>query len=204
MRTTARIALIRSDVREKMKRAILRKPATSQGPYAPGTRIYFWVPGVKSRYSSRGGTWRGPATILIQERAKRYFVSWRGRLLLLAEENLRLATREELALTEEIKDEVLDLQDMLRDPMRSNAYRDLRDAKPPPRRQHKRKAPAAPETMERKPVKLMMLELERSSGREYSSAATRPEKEGREDFRAACTENGRTFTCGAGGEVRGL
>ena len=156
MRTTARIALIRGDVREKMKRAILRKPATSQGPYAPGTRIYFWVPGVKSRYSSRGGTWRGPATILIQERGKRYFTSWRGRLLLLAEENIRLATREELALTEEVKDEIHDLQDMLRDPTRSNAYRDLRDAKPPPRRQYKRRAPAAPETKERKRAKHMM------------------------------------------------
>ena len=40
--------------------------------------------------------------------------------------------------------------------MPTKTYRDLRDAKPPPRRQHKRRAPAAPETMERKRAKLMM------------------------------------------------
>lgn len=44
MRTTARMALIRQDVREKMRRAILRKPAVSEGPYLSGTRVYFWVP----------------------------------------------------------------------------------------------------------------------------------------------------------------
>ena len=34
MRTTARVALIRNDVREKMRRSVLRKPAVSQsGPF---------------------------------------------------------------------------------------------------------------------------------------------------------------------------
>lgn len=102
--------------------------------------MYFWTPGVKSRYSkTRGSVWRGPGTVLVQEKNKRYFVSWRGRLLLLAEENLRLATAEELALTEPVRDETLDLQGMLRDPSRRNTYQDLRDLKPPPRQQRKRK-----------------------------------------------------------------
>lgn len=92
MRTTAKVALIRRDVREKVRRAVLRKPATSDGPYLPGTRVYFWVPSsTKGRYRP-GGLWRGPATVVVQEASSRYFVSWRGRLLLLAEENLRLAT----------------------------------------------------------------------------------------------------------------
>ena len=157
MRTTARIALLRQDVREKMRRAILRKPATSQGPFSPGTQVYFWTPGVKSRYSkTRGSVWRGPGTVLVQEKNKRYFVSWRGRLLLLAEENLRLATAEELALTEPVRDETLDLQGMLRDPSRSNTYQDLRDLKPPPRQQRKRKKVQFEETEERKRAKKMM------------------------------------------------
>lgn len=157
MRTTARIALLRQDVREKMRRAILRKPATSPGPFSPGTQVYFWTPGVKSRYSkTRGSVWRGPGTVLVQEKNKRYFVSWRGRLLLLAEENLRLATAEELALTEPVRDETLDLQGMLRDPSRSNTYQDLRDLKPPPRQQRKRKKVQFEETEERKRAKKMM------------------------------------------------
>ena len=155
MRVTARVALLRQDVRDKMKRAILRKPATAQGPFAPGTQIYFWTPGPKSRYSrTRGSIWRGPATVLVQEKHKRYFVSWRGRLLLLAEENMRLATKEELAMSEPIREEVLDLQGMLRDPMRSNAYEDLREIKPPPKRRKYQKR--APEPEHRKEAKRMM------------------------------------------------
>ena len=36
--------------------------------------------------------------MVVKEATKRYFISWRGRLLLLAEENLRLASKDELAL----------------------------------------------------------------------------------------------------------
>ena len=163
MRTTARIALIRQDVREKLRRAILRKPATSQGPFPSGAQVYFWVPGRGRRYSqTKGSIWRGPGTVLTKELQKRYFISWRGRLLLVAEENLRLATREELALTEPVREEVLDLQGALRDPERSNVFQDLRDIKPPPRRpRRKRKITegdkaAAPETEERKRARRMM------------------------------------------------
>lgn len=53
---------------------------------------------------------------ITKEQGKRYFASWRGRLLLLAEENFRLTTGEELALTEEVRDEMVDLGDVLRDP----------------------------------------------------------------------------------------
>ena len=81
MRTTARMALIRRDIREKVRRAVLRKPATSEGPYMSGTRVYFWVPSNQKglRYKA-GGLWRGPATVVAREVGKRYFVSWRGRL----------------------------------------------------------------------------------------------------------------------------
>ena len=40
MRITARLALIRMDVQEKVKRAILRKPGgANDGPYLPGTQV---------------------------------------------------------------------------------------------------------------------------------------------------------------------
>ena len=43
MRLTAGKALLRSDVQEKLRRAILRRPAKGQGPFLPGAQIYFWV-----------------------------------------------------------------------------------------------------------------------------------------------------------------
>ena len=44
MRLTARMALLRQDVHEKLRRAVLRRPRGEQGPYLPGTQIYFWTP----------------------------------------------------------------------------------------------------------------------------------------------------------------
>ena len=156
MRATARLALIREDVREKVRRAMLRKPAVSEGPFMAGTRVYFWVPSsAKGRYR-KGGLWRGPATVITREQNKRYFVSWRGRLLLLAEENLRLATREELAMTEDVRDEMVDLGEVLRDPSRSNLYKDLRSEPPAPRKRAPRKRRAEPENPERKRARQMM------------------------------------------------
>ena len=84
MRTLARMALIRNDVREKIRRTVLRKAATSQPrPFVPGAQVYFWVPNTQKQTRYRkGGEWRGPATVITREKMKRYFVSWRGRLLL--------------------------------------------------------------------------------------------------------------------------
>ena len=150
MRITARVALIRQDVRDKVRRAILRKPAVSEGPFVPGCRIYFWVPSSQKGRYRPGGLWRGPATVITREQSSRYFISWRGRLLLLAEENIRLATKEELALTEEVKDEMVDLGEvLLRDPSRSNVYKDLRSKPPPPRKRAPRR-PRPPDGEDRK------------------------------------------------------
>ena len=129
MRTSARIALLRQDVREKLRRAILRKPAAAVMEYVPGAQIYFWTPKRDTARYKTGGEWRGPATVLVKEQGKRYFCSWRGRLLLLAPENMRMATGEEMMMTEQVKDEVVDAADMLRDPMRSNVFQDLRTEK---------------------------------------------------------------------------
>ena len=157
MRMIARVTLIRSDVRDKMRRTLLRKPNTSQGPFVPGVQTYFWVPTLNRARYRPGGQWRGPAIVLGREQQKRYLVSWRGRLLLLAEENMRLATKEELRLTEPVGEEMVDLQCVLRDPMRSNTYQDMRNAKPPPARpRRKRAAPATEEDPARKRARQML------------------------------------------------
>lgn len=94
--------------------------------------------------------------MITREQGKRYFVSWRGRLLLLAEENLRLATREEMALNEEVRDEMIDVGEVLRDPSRSNVYQDLRHKPPPPRKRVRKEGPRAQEDPLRKRARLMM------------------------------------------------
>lgn len=124
-----------------MKRAILRKPGgAGDGPILPGTQIYFWVPKKLSKRYTRGGLWRGPATILVREGQRRYFASWRGRALLLAQENIRLATKEELALNEPAKQDAEEIGHLLRDPLRDNAYRDQTHVPPPPQRRVEKRA----------------------------------------------------------------
>ena len=172
MRMVARVALLRRDVREKVRRSVLRKPAVSEaGPFVPGAQVYYWMPsnqkGVRYR---QGGDWRGPATVLVKEKNKRYFVSWRGRLLLLAEENLRLATGEELALTEDVRDQMDEVGDALRDGNKPNVYRDLRPKGPPPPRRRPIRRRAAPNPA---PA--------RAAGSEGPQAATARPKESEED-----------------------
>ena len=154
MRITARLALIRMDVQEKVKRAILRKPGgANDGPYLPGTQVYFWSPKRVSKRYVRGGVWRGPATILVREGHRRYFASWRGRALLLAQENLRLATKEEMALNEPAKADAEEIGHLLRDPLRDNAYRDQTHLKPPPAR---KQASRRDDDPERKRARMML------------------------------------------------
>ena len=154
MRICARLALIRMDVQEKLRRTILRKPAhEGEGPFSPGTQIYFWTPKKADKRYKRGGLWRGPATILTRENKERYFASWRGRALLLAAPNIRLATKEELALREPAKEDADDLGELLRDPHREKTYKDQTRLKPPPR-VVKRKA--QPDTPERKRARMLL------------------------------------------------
>eukprot|EP00435_Cladocopium_sp_Y103_P019429 s2435_g4.t1 len=84
------------------------------------------------RYAS--GLWRGPATVLVREGQTRYFVSWRGRCLLLAEENMRLATGEELALQSPMPEQDLkDLARILKDPEGNKGFEDDSNAAAPPK-----------------------------------------------------------------------
>ena len=94
--------------------------------------------------------------MLTREKSKRYFISWRGRLLLVAEENMRLSTKEELALTEAVREDMDNVGDALRDGNIPNLFRDLRPRAPPPRRPTRKRKPAPPEPEESKRARLMM------------------------------------------------
>ena len=99
MRHTARMAVLKLDDSDKLRRAMTRGPPDNKShehEYLPGTRIYFWEPSPsKGRHRRDPGRWRGPALTIIREKHQRYFVSWHGRLLLLAAETMRPASAEE-------------------------------------------------------------------------------------------------------------
>ncbi len=95
MRHQAQQVLLRDDVQQKLKRALQRRPATQEHIYLPGQVIYFYIPNMKPRYRQDQGRWRGPAVVIIQESHQKYYVSWRGRCLLLAAPNMRPANQEE-------------------------------------------------------------------------------------------------------------
>ena len=134
LRHSARLALLRTDVQDKLRRAIFRRPKKSTEPFIPGTQIYYWIPRKgQRRYAS--GLWRGPATVLVREGQTRYLVSWRGRCLLLAEENMRLATgEEELALQSPMPEQDLkELARILKDPEGNKGFEDDSNAAAPPK-----------------------------------------------------------------------
>jgi hypothetical protein len=82
MRAAARAALLRQDTLDKLKRALKSWPRGEQKEYSPGEMVYFYSPKPKTaRFRRDGGSWRGPAVILMKESHQRYFLSWRGRCL---------------------------------------------------------------------------------------------------------------------------
>ena len=69
LRAASKVALLRGDVLEKIKRALRRAPAGERRNYTPGEIVYFYSPaGLKSRrYKKDLGCWRGPAVVLMAE-----------------------------------------------------------------------------------------------------------------------------------------
>ena len=95
-RQLARQILLRDDVQQKLRRALQKKPTDQSRDFLPGEIVYFYVPNPnKPRYRRDHGRWRGPAVVILQESHQKYFVSWRGRCLLLAAPNMRPASSEE-------------------------------------------------------------------------------------------------------------
>ena len=90
MRAAAKRALLHQEAQEKLKKALTRRPGGQIKEFLPGEKVFFWVPSPKKvRYRRDYGVWRGPAVIIAKESHEKYFVSWRGRCLLLAAANLR-------------------------------------------------------------------------------------------------------------------
>ena len=134
MRHSAKIALLKLDASDKLRRAITRGPPQKgrDFEFLPGTRIYFWEPAPgKGRNRADPGRWRGPALTLIREKHNRYFVSWHGRLLLLAGENMRPASSEESAAFDIIHDEAEAFKKEWEEAGPPN-YTDKSDDPPPP------------------------------------------------------------------------
>jgi len=109
MRNTARMALLSRDSSAKIKRAVLRRTRPDRPErLLAGMRVYFWSPHpLKGRNRQDPHRWRGPATIVSPDGDSRYFVSWRGRVLLTARDQLRLATGEESAAAAAIGEDAL-------------------------------------------------------------------------------------------------
>ena len=107
MRTSARIAMLSRDCSEKVWRAMLRRAPEILDQLCPGTRVYFQSPHPpKGRFREDEHRWRGPATVVAKESEGRYYLGWRGRVLLAAKQQLRLATPVEQAASETIAEEV--------------------------------------------------------------------------------------------------
>ena len=92
---------------------------------------------MKGRQRQDALRWRGPATVIARESVGRYYVGWRSRVLLVAKDQLRLATTEEAAAHEVIGKDMA----MTADP---KCYRDMTGAPPPTRRQPVAAAPVLP------------------------------------------------------------
>ena len=105
MRAAARAVLLRQDVQQKLKRALTRVPRGEDHEYDPGEKVFFYVPTPKTaRFRRGGGFWRGPALVIMRESAQRYYISWRGRCLLVSGPNLRPASELEALDQDERKE----------------------------------------------------------------------------------------------------
>ncbi|CAJ1419645.1 unnamed protein product [Effrenium voratum] len=128
MRAAARRALLHQDVQAKLKKALLRRPGGEAIPFLPGQRIYFWVPGPKNvRYKKDRSGWRGPATVMVREGEEWYFVSWRGRCLLLSAANMRPATAEEAGDMVRLE---LDAQEAIQELEKMKSFQDATSWRP--------------------------------------------------------------------------
>ena len=113
MRAAGKRALLHQDAQEKLKRALTLRPKGRIREFLPGEKVFFWVPNPakKTRYRGDPGLWRGPAMVITKESNEKYFVSWRGRCLLLASANIRGATIQDNADQEASLEEIRRLEE---------------------------------------------------------------------------------------------
>ena len=114
MRAAARAVFMRQDVQDKLRRALKRWPRGEERSFEAGEMVYFYSPAPKAtRFKKDGGSWRGPAVVLMRESAQRYFLSWRGRCLLVSAPNMRSASATEAQDYGERVEEVERLEDSM-------------------------------------------------------------------------------------------
>ena len=107
IRAAAKMHLLSRDMSDKVRRAMMRRAPRVLGELIPGTRVYFWSPHpLKGRQRRDPHRWRGPATVIAKQSPGRYYVGWRGRVLLTSKDQLRLATVEEAAAAARVKRDV--------------------------------------------------------------------------------------------------
>ena len=130
MRASARAVLLRQDTQDKLRRALQRWPRGDQVDFTPGDMVFFYSPKPKSaRFKKDGGAWRGPAIVLMRESEQRFFVSWRGRCLLVSTPNLKLASAAEAGNHDVRREEAEKVEELLE---RDQGYEDLSHVPPPP------------------------------------------------------------------------
>ena len=101
VREAARQAWAAADNSDRLRRALLRKGRPLRGPFYRGTLCYFWRQARVSTKKAKGtrpaeaGCWHGPCMVICQDTESTLFVSWRGTLVRVCPEQLRLATSEE-------------------------------------------------------------------------------------------------------------
>ena len=138
IRSAARMALIQRDATEKVRRAMLRQAPTVVGVLCPGSRVYFWSPNpFKARRRQDPERWRGPATVIAKEMNSRYYLSWRGQCVLVAREQIRLASSVETAAAEHIKEDAR----LVGGGAEDKSYKDVSDPAATPRISKKVKKP---------------------------------------------------------------
>ncbi len=95
IRATARMAMVARDANDKLRRALIRKAPKIVGDIAPGTVVNFWTPHpLKGRRRNDPEHWRRPATVVVRQSPGRHYISWRGKIKLLAKDQIRGAPPE--------------------------------------------------------------------------------------------------------------
>ena len=93
-RASARQAFLWSDNDASIRRALLRKPCPTRGPFAPGQLVMYWSRNPKaSRHGA--GKWFGPGKVIQQEGQSVVWISHLNRIVRCPPENIRPASLRE-------------------------------------------------------------------------------------------------------------
>ena len=107
---------------------------------------------MKGRMREDSQRWRGPATVIARKSMGRYYVGWRSRVLLVAKDQIRLATVEEAAAADTIAKDMAMTADQ-------KFYRDVSGASAPERREEVPQVPTLTPALQDLPVAVRALQV---------------------------------------------